>query len=83
MTSGESYLVVDEAGILKETISAFALDRFMVSSNAPYLPRVDVLQVEGVPGELGRTVGLPLHEEAVLIACAAELNQYERFSCIC
>lgn len=59
------------------------LNHLMEGSDAPYLPRVDVRQVEGVPGELGRTVGLPLDEEAVLVACDPELNQYEGSLCVC
>ena len=31
---------------------------------------MDIRQVKGIPRELGGTVSLPLHEEAVLVACA-------------
>ena len=68
------YLVVDETSMLKEVISRSTLDRLM--QGAPYLPRVDVRQVEGIPGKLGRTVCLSLHKEAVLVACVVELSQY-------
>jgi len=38
-----------------------------------YLARVHVRQVEGIPGELGRTAGRPLDEVGVLGACERKL----------
>lgn len=51
LCSNYSYLVIDETGVLS---SASAEYSFQVFSIEPYLARVQVRQVEGIPRELTR-----------------------------